>query len=192
VSFPNNKFSDEIRFFKKWIKSPKSTGSIVPTGPALAKSMASYVDINSSAPVLELGPGTGTITEAILDTGLPPEKLTALEYSSEFVTSLKKQFPKINLIQGDAFDLETVLPLATTEKFGAVISALPLLNFEVEQREQLIGKMLDRMEPNAPFVQFSYGAVSPLPKNDALYSTKADDWIVKNIPPARVWVYRRV
>ena len=164
----------------------------MPTGSALAKSMASYVNAKSPSPVLELGPGTGTITEAILETGLPPKQLTALEFSKEFVASLKTQFPSINLVQGDAFDLESVFPLETTIKFSAVISALPLLNFETNLRENLIKDMLERMEPGAPFVQFSYGAVSPLPKNDELYSTKADDWIVKNIPPARVWVYRRI
>jgi len=186
-----DKFADEIRFFKKWIKNPKSTGSIVPTGPALAQSMASYVDAKSSSPVLELGPGTGVITQAILETGLSPHQLTALEYSKEFAKSLKSQFPNINVVHGDAFNLDTLFPLATTPKFGAVISALPLLNFSNELREKLISDILERMLPNAPFVQFSYGPTTPLPKNDDLYSTKADDWIVKNIPPARVWVYQR-
>ena len=186
-----NKFTDEIRFFKTWIKNPKTTGGIVPTGSALAKSMASFVDPNSSAPVLELGPGTGVITKAILATGLPQSQLTSLEFSEEFIDPLKMLFPEINLVQGDAFNLEEIFPSDTTPKFGAVISALPLLNFPCELREKLVIDLLDRMVPNAPIVQFSYGRKSPIPRNDNRYSTIAHDWVVKNIPPARVWVYRR-
>ncbi len=186
-----NKFADEIRFFRRWIKNPKATGGIVPTGSALAKSMASFVDPNSTAPVLELGPGTGVITKAILATGLAQSQLTCLEFSEEFIEPLKLLFPEINVVQGDAFNLETSFPSDTTEKFGAVISALPLLNFPIELRQKFITDLLDLMVPNAPIVQFSYGRKSPIPRNDALYSTKAHDWVVKNIPPARVWVYRR-
>lgn len=188
----SKKFADEIRFFKRWMKNPKATGGIVPTGPSLAKSMARFVDPASDAPVLELGPGTGVITKAILATGLPQSQLTCLEFSEEFIAPLESQFPKINVVQGDAFDLETSFPIDTTPKFSAVISALPLLNFPSDLRTKLATDLLDRMLPNAPIVQFSYGRKSPIPRNDHLYSTKAHDWVIMNIPPARVWVYRHV
>ena len=103
------KFDDELRFFKGWIDKPKAVGSIVPTSSVTARRMASVIDPNSGLPVLEVGPGTGVITRAILARGIKPENLLAVEYSEDFVRHLKKHYPGVDVIQGDAFDLDKTL-----------------------------------------------------------------------------------
>ena len=185
------KFNDEFRFFKNWVGSPKTTGSIVPTGPHLARSMASVIRADSGLPVLELGPGTGSITSAILGHGVKPENLYALEYSESFLKKLRSSFPDINLIHGDAFDLDRSLSGVNVENFDAVVSALPLLNFPQDMRIGLIESLLDRIEPGRPVIQFSYGPMSPVLANRGTYSVEHHDWIMRNVPPARVWLYRR-
>ena len=77
------KFDDELKFFKGWIDRPKAVGSIVPTSSITARKMASIVNPASGLPVLEVGPGTGVITRAILARGVKPENLYALEYSPD-------------------------------------------------------------------------------------------------------------
>ena len=99
------KFDDELKFFKGWIDRPKSVGSIVPTSSITARRMASVVNPKSGLPVLEVGPGTGVITRAILAMGLPPSKLHLVEYSPDFVRHLRRSFPGVNVIEGDAFDI---------------------------------------------------------------------------------------
>ena len=127
------KFDDELRFFRGWIDKPKAVGSIIPTSSFTARRMASVVDTTSGLPVLEIGPGTGVITRAILARGVPPEKLYTVEYSADFVRHLRRNFPRVNVIEGDAFDLDATLGKGAPKCFDSVVSGVPLLNFPVPQ-----------------------------------------------------------
>ena len=103
------KFDDELKFFKGWIDKPKTVGSIIPTSSITARKMASIVNTKSGLPVLEVGPGTGVITKAILRLGVKPENLYAVEFSHDFVLHLRRNYPGVNVIEGDAFDLDATL-----------------------------------------------------------------------------------
>ena len=184
------RFGDEIRFFKGWIDKPRAVGSIIPTSSVTARKMASVVNPDSGLPVLELGPGTGVITRAILARGVKPENLWSVEYSADFVEHLKEIFPAVNIVQGDAFNLDAALP----EKgmvFDSVISGVPLLNFPVEQRVRYIENILDRIPAGRPIVQLTYGPLSPVPPRRGNYSVEHFDFIVRNLPPTQLWIYRR-
>ena len=187
----SRKFDDELHFIRTWAKHPKTTGSIVPTGSQLANSMASLVRVESLLPVLELGPGSGAITRAILETGLPPQHLYALEYSLRFHDKLLDAYPDINLIHGDAFDLNAALAPTGISRFDTIISALPLLNFPQTERIELMESLLDRLPPGRPVVQFSYGLLPPVRSGVGSFRVQHHDWIVRNVPPARVWLYQR-
>src|SRR5690606_26723620 len=100
------RFDEELRFFKGWIDKPRAVGSVVPTSSVTARRMASVVDPHSCLPVLELGPGTGVITKAILARGVKPENLYSIEYSEDFVAHLRQHYAGVNVIHGDAFDLD--------------------------------------------------------------------------------------
>ena len=151
------KFDDEIRFIKNWIDQPRAVGAVLPTSASTARKMASLINAVSDNPVLELGPGTGVITQAILDRGVHPQNLLSVEYSKGFLPNLRKTFPGVRFYHGDAFNLGTVLPDLGDKKFDAVLSGLPLLNFPVASRVQLLEDLLDRLGPGRPVVQFSYG-----------------------------------
>ncbi|MFI0847901.1 phospholipid N-methyltransferase PmtA [Mesorhizobium sp. IMUNJ 23232] len=185
------KFDDELRFFKGWIDKPKAVGSIIPTSSITAKRMASVVDISSGLPVLEIGPGTGVITRAILGRGLPAAKLYAVEYSPDFVRHLRRNFPGVNVIEGDAFDLDATLGEDAPKRFDSVVSGVPLLNFPVQQRVAYIEDLLDRIPDGRPIIQLTYGPKSPVPPGLGNYSVKHFDFVIRNIPPTQLWVYRR-
>ncbi|MEP0943002.1 MAG: phospholipid N-methyltransferase PmtA [Rhizobiaceae bacterium] len=186
------KFDEEIRFFKNWIDQPRAVGAVLPTSASTARKMASLINESSGNPVLELGPGTGVITKAILDKGIHPQNLLSVEYSAGFLPNLRSTFPQVRFYHGDAFNLGTVLPDLGGRKFDAVLSGLPLLNFPVESRVHLLEDLLDRLNPGRPVVQFSYGPKSPIPPNFSTYTVEPLDWMMRNVPPARLWVYRRV
>lgn len=179
--------ADNLRFLRALISRPKNIGAVLPSGPALAQAIARQIP---HGPVLELGPGTGAITTEILAHGIAPDDLTLVEYDEEFVRHNRARFPRVTIIQGDAFDLDKTLG-DRDQMFGAIVSGLPLLNFPLMMRRRLIDGALARLAPGAPFIQFSYGTQAPvLPPPGFGVTRAAQVWA--NIPPARVWVYRRL
>lgn len=186
------RFDEELRFFKNWVDRPKAMGAVLPTSQTAAQKMASLIQPGPDAAVLELGPGTGVITKAILARGIKPSNLYSIEYTEDFLAHLREHFPAVNVIHGDAFALDDCLPDLGARKFDTVISAIPMLNFPVSRRRQLLNDLFDRLAPGRPVVQISYGPVSPIPPDWHTYSVEPLDWILRNIPPARLWVYRRI
>lgn len=185
------KFDEEVKFFKGWIDKPKAVGTFIATGPVTARKMASVIDIGSGLPVLEVGPGTGTITKAILARGVEPENLYAVEYSHDFAVHLRRTYPGVNVIEGDGFELDTALGGNSGLKFDSVVSGVPLLNFPVEKRIAYVEQLLDRIPSGRPVVQITFGPKSPVPPGLGNYEVEKLDFIIRNIPPATLWVYRR-
>ncbi|RWP28482.1 MAG: methyltransferase domain-containing protein [Mesorhizobium sp.] len=185
------KFDDELKFFKGWIDKPKAVGSIVPTSSITARKMASVINPMSGLPVLEVGPGTGVITRAILAHGVKPENLYAVEYSPDFVRHLRQLYPGVNVIEGDAFNLDATLGDKSGLTFDSVISGVPLLNFPVEQRVAYVESLLDRIPTGRPVVQLTYGPLSPIPPGRGDYTVEHFHFVIRNIPPTQLWIYRR-
>jgi phosphatidylethanolamine/phosphatidyl-N-methylethanolamine N-methyltransferase len=185
------KFDEEIRFFRGMMQGPKQVGAIVPTSSVTARKMASVVDPASGLPVLELGPGTGVITKQILARGIAPEKIVSVEYSRDFYERLVEDYAGVNFIHGDAFDLEKTLGAFAGQTFDSVISAVPMLSFPMEARIRLIDDLLSRIPVGRPVVQITYGPVSPVIAQPDRYHIQHFDFIVRNIPPAQLWIYRR-
>jgi phosphatidylethanolamine/phosphatidyl-N-methylethanolamine N-methyltransferase len=185
------KFDDELKFFKGWIDKPKAVGSIVPTSSITARKMASVVNPMSGLPVLEVGPGTGVITRAILAHGVKPENLYAVEYSPDFVRHLRQLYPGVNVIEGDAFNLDATLGDKSGLTFDSVVSGVPLLNFPVAQRIAYIESLLSRIPTGRPIVQLTYGPLSPIPPGRGDYTVEHFHFVIRNIPPTQLWIYRR-
>ncbi|MCG6858989.1 MAG: methyltransferase domain-containing protein [Salaquimonas sp.] len=181
----------EYRFIREWIREPGAVGSVAPTGKATARAMASHAPLDNPLPVLELGPGTGAVTAAILAHGVAADRLVGVEYSKKFHTYLTERFPDVHFVHGDAFNLAATLAGTPWRRFSAVISALPLLNFPKPARLKLIVDALALCEPGAPFAQLCYGPRAPVPAGQGGLIVESSDWVVKNVPPARVFVYRK-
>ncbi|MBS7805336.1 hypothetical protein KIH24_12240 [Rhizobiales bacterium TNE-4] len=182
------RWQDEARFIKSWFDKPLVTGAISPSSPALAKMMARYVDPRSIGPIVELGPGTGPVTQALLERGVAEERLVLVEYDPDFCDLLARKFPKARIIQGDAYRFfETDDAVAGA---AAIVSSLPLFTKPEETRISLVEKALERADDDAPFIQFTYAVVSPLPLDEARVEAHVSPRVWLNVPPARVWVYR--
>lgn len=185
------RFDDEVRFIRSWLERPLSTGAVTPSGKVLARAMASYIDPASDGPVVELGPGTGPVTEALVEAGVAPSRLVLVEFNPAFCRILRTRYPDATLVQGDAYSLRRLLETLLIQPATAVVSGLPLVTKPIRQRLRLIRDALDLMVPGAPFIQFTYSVAAPLPKRLGGFSVEASERIWMNIPPARVWVYRR-
>jgi phosphatidylethanolamine/phosphatidyl-N-methylethanolamine N-methyltransferase len=183
------RLDDEVRFIRSWIKKPLAVGAVTPSGKMLARSMASYVDPHGDGPVIELGPGTGPVTEALIEHGVDPSRLVLVEFNPTFCQLLRKRFPKATIIQGDAYHLRDSLAALTRHEASAIVSGLPLMTKPLRTRMRLLRDALALLQPNAPFVQFTYAVVPPIPKLAGV-KVEASERIWLNLPPARVWVYR--
>jgi phosphatidylethanolamine/phosphatidyl-N-methylethanolamine N-methyltransferase len=182
---------DDLRFLRSLVARPRAIGAIAPSSPALARKIAEQIDPTIPGSVLELGPGTGVITEALIARGVSVDRLIAIEADPDLAKLMRERFPDLRIVEADAFDLDRSLPSEESGPLAAAVSGLPLLNFPPVKRRALIAAALARMLPGRPFVQFSYGFTAPVPADREIGVEQAG-LVLANLPPARVWVYRRV
>lgn len=188
------RLADEARFFKSWLDNPAIAGAVSPSGRFLARMMARYVDPHKAGPVVELGPGTGAITEALLERGVEPRRLYLVEFDRGFCKLLRRRFRGVHVIQGDAYQLSKTLGDRLRRRPSAIVSSLPLLLKPEEQRLALLADAFDCMAPEGCFIQFTYSPLSPIPRGKVsalAFHVEASPPVWLNLPPARVWIYRR-
>ena len=178
-------------FLKRWLKNPGQIGAIAPSSKRLADAMARQVPHGGSGPVIELGGGTGSITEGLLRAHIAPSRLVIIERDPALHRLLQQQFPKSHVVLGDAAELvKAVQPLGITGA-DAVVSGLPLLIFPREIQDAIVRGVFDLLKPGAPFIQYTYGPYSPVSRERLGITGKVKAWVGINLPPASVWVYRR-
>ena len=185
------RLDDEVRFLRSWIEKPLHVGAVMPSGRLLARTMAQYVEVKSEGPVVELGPGTGAITSALIDHGVDQKRLVLVEYNPGFCALLRDRYPQAKVVQGDAYSLRDTLWNVLSVPAAAMVSGLPLVTKPMLTRLKLIRDAFVALAPGAPFVQFTYSVAPPIPKSLLGVSTEASERIWMNLPPARVWVYRK-
>lgn len=196
IKDPLDRSIDEARFFRGWLRRPLEMGAVSPSSRALGRAMAAFVPIEpilaEGMAVLELGPGTGVVTQCLIDRGVPEESLVLVEYSREFCQLLQARFPKAGVIEGDAYRHGAAIDVALAgRETGAVVSSLPLFTKPDAVRESVVAGALARMPAGHPFIQFSYALTAPVKPARIGASLETSSWVKLNLPPARVLVYRR-
>jgi phosphatidylethanolamine/phosphatidyl-N-methylethanolamine N-methyltransferase len=174
-----------------WLREPLKMGSVVPSSRSLAQLMAAQARVHPDAYVMELGPGTGPMTKAMLDNGLNPSRLILIERDEDMYEFVRKKFPQVTVIHGDAANLIEALPKDAIGNITDIVSSLPLLAMPNELRREIIQQAFAVMEPDGRYIQFSYGLIPPFsPDHLNLKVTKAGR-VWDNFPPAAVWVYEK-
>jgi phosphatidylethanolamine/phosphatidyl-N-methylethanolamine N-methyltransferase len=185
--------TDTTLFLQEWFANPQRTGSVTPSSPKLAAAMARWLPSDPESFVLELGPGTGAVTEALIKRGLREEKLVAIERNPKMARLLREKFPRAQIISGDAWHLDDLLRerREPIESVGAVISSLPLLNFPLDEAESLAQKIRDILEPHGNWVQYSYQIHKLRSRGSSSFRLRASKIVWLNFPPARVSVFQK-
>jgi phosphatidylethanolamine/phosphatidyl-N-methylethanolamine N-methyltransferase len=184
------RLDDEMQFIRSWIEKPLSTGAVMPSSRVLARAMARYVDPRSFGPVIELGPGTGPVTEALVRRGVDPARLILVEFNPDFCRLLRTRYPAATVVQGDAYRLRRLLEGYVGQPAAAIVSGLPRVTKPLRTRLRLISDAVALLAHGAPFVQFTYAMLPPIPKELSGVRAESSELIWMNLPPARVWVYR--
>ncbi len=187
----NLRFEDDVRFIRSWIEKPLSTGAVMPSSKLLCRTMAGFVDPDIPGPIIELGPGTGPVTEALVEHGVDPARLVLVEFNPTFCRLLRARYPAATVVQGDAYRLKRLIGDVIPQAASAVVSGLPLVTKPLRTRLRLLNEAFSLLLPNAPFIQFTYAVVPPIPRSLARVRVAASERIWMNLPPARVYVYRK-
>lgn len=178
-------------FFRRWLANPLKVGSIVPSSYALAQLVASHIHRGSDDYVLEIGAGTGAITRALIDAGLPADRLILVELDPKMSAVLAERFHGIRIITGDATKLIEILPESVRGRITTVVSGLPMIGRPREFHQAIVDACFGVMRPGGAILQYTYSPVSPLPRKQLGITGKLMGWAASNLPPASVWRFTR-
>ena len=186
--------SDSTVFLREWFANPQRTGAVAPSSPQLGAAMARWLPRNPDSYVLELGPGTGAVTDALLKRGLREDRLIAIEKNPDAgqaaaqTISPRAHHHRRRVASGRSARANCREPV---EAVGAVISSLPLLNFPKEQADALAQKIRAVLEPRGRWVQYSYQIVQDRSRGADDFRLLASKIVWFNLPPARVSVFQK-
>ncbi|MBK8162563.1 MAG: methyltransferase domain-containing protein [Gammaproteobacteria bacterium] len=182
-------------FFCAWLRAPGRVAAAVPSGRRLSRLMAAQARSGEDGLVVELGAGTGAITTALLEQGIAPHRLVAVENSPQFAALLRRKFPSVRVICADAGDLRASLRQARIgQPVRTIVSGLPLLAMDAATRRRVVGECCALLGAEGRLVQFTYGPLSPvsvqLRRLLGLQARRVGQ-VWDNLPPAAVWCYTR-
>jgi phospholipid N-methyltransferase len=179
---------DVLPFLRAWVADPARVGAIAPSSAVLAGLITSEISA-ASGPIIELGPGTGVFTHAVLACGVSQEKLTLIESGSDFVRMLQHRFPAARVLWMDAAQLGQY-DLFENAPVGAVVSGLPLLNMSPRKVMAILTGSFGFLRQGGAFYQFTYGPRCPVPRplldRLGLRATLIGR-ALRNVPPAAVY-----
>lgn len=182
--------SDFFRFAKQIVKNPMKTMALAPSSAGLCARMAEQVRLGIG-PVIELGPGTGNITKALLAHGVPADQLHLIELNPEFVELLHGRHPDVQIHHTGAQNIAEIgVPEASF-----VVSGLPLLGFPEPLQRAIVTGVFEVLRPGGKFVQFTYGPKPPIRKSireDLGLTHESAGRIYKNLPPATVYLFSQM
>ncbi len=175
-------------FFRRWLANPLQMGSVVPSSPALCRRIAALTTFGPGEAVLELGAGTGVVSRALLDAGVPPERLVVVEIVPDMAEHLRRALPGAEVLCGDAFELGRVLPERWHGRVGTAICGIPLVLLPIAEQRRFIDAV-EAVAPGRGFLLYTYCITSPLPYRKLGLSARREAWTPWNLPPASVWRY---
>ena len=190
-SSPKNVFArlkNAASFFKAILINPRAMGTICPSTHYLANEMASQIPLDCQGIIIELGAGTGVVTEALLAHGIDPKRIIVIDQLPSFVAKLRQRFPMIKVIEGDAIYLTQFLK--DTSGVEAVVSSLPLLSLPKAAAEIILGEISQVLSPGGLYIQYTYSYKENKFETLKSYKKIHSKRIWRNIPPARVDVFR--
>ena len=177
-------------FFTRWLKAPHRIGAVAPSSRFLARAMATQVDLRRPGPVIELGGGTGSVTKALLDAGLPVDRLIVVERDVRLYKMLRRRFPQLRVVLGDARQLVDLLRPLGIDAVSAIVSSLPLIAMSKAMRRQIIDQSFTLLGEAGRFIQYTYSLSSPLAGREFGLRGRVAARVWLNFPPASVWNYR--
>jgi phosphatidylethanolamine/phosphatidyl-N-methylethanolamine N-methyltransferase len=180
--------ANPVMFFRRWLANPLQMGSVIPSSAALCQRIVQHANRAGDEAVLELGAGTGVVSRALLEGGVPPERLIVVEIVREMADYLRQMLPGVLVIEGDARTLPCLLPRHWHSRIGSVVCGIPLVLLPLAEQRRFLAA-IEVVAPGRGFLHYSYCVTSPLPWRKHALSARREAWTPLNFPPASVWRY---
>jgi phosphatidylethanolamine/phosphatidyl-N-methylethanolamine N-methyltransferase len=180
-------------FLSQWLAKPREIGAISPSSRFLARAMVSQLR-GIQGTTLELGAGTGSITQELIKSHGAVEQLLVIESSAQMAERLAERFSQIRVVQADAAHLAGLLESHLPEPPEAIVSSLPLLSLPKLKRLRILVQIASILKPGGRLIQFTYSPFSPINKRlcERLgLKGHRVKFVLLNLPPATVWVYEK-
>jgi phosphatidylethanolamine/phosphatidyl-N-methylethanolamine N-methyltransferase len=184
--------NDTLLFWRSLLRHPTRIGAVAPSGRALARLITANLP-PSDKPIIELGPGTGAFTQALIARGVPEHRLALVEADPEFARTLARRFPRARVLAMDATRLGDVADLFDTPA-GVILSGLPLLSMPIESVAAILRGAFRHLGPGGALYQFTYLPRCPVPRpllDELQLETLRVGCAWANVPPAFVYRLRR-
>ncbi len=176
-----------IQFFKEFLAAPVHVGAVAASSVRLAEKTVEAAQLQDSRVVVEYGPGTGVITQSILN-HLPAEaKFLTIEIQEDFAKTMKERFPSVNVIHGSAEDTRKYLREIGEEQCDRIVSGLPWAGFSEELQDRLLDAVLDSLRPGGRFCTYTY-LLSPYLRGGKSFRKKLSERFTNTGETSMVWL----
>lgn len=182
-----------LRFTRTWLRSPRSTGALVPSSESLAAALVAALPDDDYDLVVELGTGEGRVTRQ-LAARFGGDRVFGVELDSGLAKLARAQVPEATVVVGDACRLAHLLQRRGGTGKTAVVSCLPLISMP-RTRHRVLSAVRPLIAPHGHLVQFTYAPWQPYSKKECRFFSLSGvraDRVLRNLPPATVWLYRPV
>ncbi|QEK37946.1 hypothetical protein FZC35_00935 [Candidatus Cytomitobacter indipagum] len=187
----NLKYLIELRmskkvFFKKWISNPFRMGSIIPSSSGIGFHFAKNIDLNKPGPIIEVGSGTGTVTEALIKSGVPEDRIICFEIEKDFCDILKKKFPKASVYNADILEIENFVDSKT--QINSFISTLPFVSLGKQKTDEIMRLFKKFVDEGSDYLQMSYSPFFNSKAKKHGISSRRCSYVLRNFPPAYLYL----
>lgn len=178
-------------FCGEFIATPRSVGALLPSSSRLARRIARQIPADGSGYVIELGAGTGAITRALQSRIKDPERLICVERSPVLADLLRRRFPDIRVIEGDAMHLDTLLnnTLEPDAHISHIVSSLPLRSLAPMCVRRISHQVYRLLPDEGHYIQFTYHMGDPGNEAPRGFRRLGYSRVWGNLPPARVDIF---
>ena len=184
--------ASQIRFFREFLSQPQHVGAVAPSSQELARAMVADHDLTHADVVVELGPGTGSMTEYFARSVGPSTRFIAIERNGTFARHLSQRFPNVEVIHGEAQETPAILARLGLDGADHVLSGIPWASIPAAEQHAALDAVIEALRPKAHFATFAYTAALWLPKARRFRKLLADKFsdvdmsrtVWRNLPPA--------
>lgn len=189
---------DFVTFVSSAVRAPAVIGAVAPSGRALSDLLASVAPAEGQPLVVELGPGTGVVSAALRRRLPEGARHIAVEIDPGMVEHLRRTRPWLEVVEGDAADLQKLLADIGVDRVDAAISGLPWTLFPESAQRGIIEQVTTVLGPGAPFTTFAYSHVTRLPSQRRFRGVLESEFsevtvtptVWRNLPPALAYQCR--
>ncbi len=182
-------WKDMTHTLRNFLRNPQEVGAIVPSSRFLAQKMIGCIDLKKTSTIVELGAGTGAITNEMIRQANPNQHILIVDLNPESVNLLKERLKNqtnVEVILADARSLETILAKRNIQSVEAIISSLPYASLGTEITQSILMSAARVLSPDGHFVAFQYTSLFRKMFEDhfAIRSSRIE---LRNLPPAIIY-----